>query len=253
MKKTLIMWLFIAASFFVSAQNTLYTVNFVKPKPGMKSTFEAKWKAHLAMYHKATDKRMVYEVLSGPHIGSYHIVEGPLSFADMDKDKPMAKEHGLDLEKNFSPYIEDNSMNGTYRWDDSISSKDVPEAEKFVVNVTHIKNGQLQPTLRELRRGAVVGEKYLKPSSFKANTFWQIWAGSDPVIVNIRALKDGFKELENNYYGPNPNAPTAFKDGYVKEYGQEAWDARSKLMDDNANIVSREVFIMKLRKDLSSQ
>ena len=49
------------------------------------------------------------------------------------------------------------------------------------------------------------------------------------------------------------NQPNAFKDAYIKDYGQEAWDARSKLLDDNANIESREQFIMKLRKDLSSE
>jgi hypothetical protein len=106
-----------------------------------------------------------------------------------------------------------------------------------------------------MRRGSLVFAKIQPNSPFKSNVFSQIWSGSDPVIVSIRALKDGFKELENNYYRPNPlaNQPNAFKDAYIKDYGQEAWDARSKLMDDNANVVSREIYIMKLRKDLSSE
>lgn len=256
MKKTFFLWLFIATAFFANGQGkTLYEVNFVKPKAGMKSTFEAKWKAHLAQFHKTDNKRTVYEVLSGTHSGEYHIVEGPISYADMDTDMPNAKEHGLDLEKNFSPYLEPNSMNGTFRWDDTASSKDVPKADKFQVNVTHIKNGQGQSTIREMRRGSLVFAKIQPNSPFKSNVFFQIWSGSDPVIVSIRALKDGFKELENNYYGPNPmaNQPNSFKDAYIKDYGQEAWDARSKLMDDNANVVSREIYIMKLRKDLSSE
>lgn len=80
-----------------------------------------------------------------------------------------------------------------------------------------------------------------------------MWSGSDPVRVQVRNLKDGFKELENNYYGPNPMAPNAFKDAYIKDYGQDAWDARQKLMDNNANVESREAYIMRLRKDLSSK
>jgi hypothetical protein len=99
----------------------------VKPKAGMRSTFETKWKAHLAQFHETDNKSTVYEVLSGPHTGEYHIVEGPISYADMDIDMPNAKEHGLDLEKNFSPYLEPNSMNGTFCWDDTASSKDVPK------------------------------------------------------------------------------------------------------------------------------
>ena len=73
MKKTFFLWLFIAVAFFANGQGkTLYEVNFVKPKPGMRSTFEANWKAHLAKFHKTDDKRTVYEVVSGPHSGEYH-------------------------------------------------------------------------------------------------------------------------------------------------------------------------------------
>lgn len=256
MKKTIFLWLFVAAAFIANGQGkTLYEVNFVKPKAGMRSTFETNWKAHLAKFHKTDDKRMVFEVLSGPHNGEYHIVEGPISYADMDTDMPNAKEHGFDLEKNFSPLLEPNSMNGTYRWDDTASFNETVQAEKFQVTVTHIKFGMQGETLREARRSSLVNAKINPTSRFSSNYYVQIWAGSDPVTVSIRNLKDGFKELENNYYGPNPNAnqPNAFKDAYIKDYGYDAWDARQKVLDNNANVESREVFIMKLRKDLSSE
>ena len=71
--------------------------------------------------------------------------------------------------------------------------------------------------------------------------------------VQVRNLKDGFKEPETDYYGPNTIPPNAFKDAYVKEYGQDAWDARGKVLDNNANVQSREIFLMKFRKDRSSQ
>ena len=88
---------------------------------------------------------------------------------------------------------------------------------------------------------------------FSANVYTQLWSGSDPVRVSVRNLKDGYKELETDYYGPNTLPPNAFKDAYIKDYGQDAWDARQKVMDNNANVQSREVFITRLRKDLSSQ
>lgn len=254
MKKTFFLWLFMAAAFIANGQGkTLYTVNFVKPKAGMKSTFEANWKAHLAKFHKTADKRNVYEVMSGPNIGYYHIVEGPISFADMDAVKPMAKEHGLDLEKNFSPFLEPNTMNGTYRWDDTASFNPTVKADKFLVTVTHVKFGQLDETIRESRRGSLINAKINPTSRFSVNVYTQIWSGSDPVRVSMRNLKDGFKELETDYYGPNTMAPNAFKDAYIKDYGQDAWDARQKVLDNNANVQSREIFILKFRKDLSSE
>jgi len=45
-------------------------------------------------------------------------------------------------------------------------------------------------------------------------------------------------------------APT-FKDEYIKAYGTADWDKRVKLMDDA--VVKHEQYIMKYRKDLSSQ
>ncbi len=259
MKRTFFLWLFAAMAFIANGQGkTLYEVNIVKPKPGMKSTFEAKWKDHLTKYHKTENKRKVYEVVSGPHSGEYHIVEGPISYADMDTEMPNSKEHGLDLEKNFTPYIEPNSMNAMFRWDDTASINPNVEATKFQVTVSHIKSNMMNETIRESRRGSLINQKINKdnniPIRFSFNVFTQIMSGSDPVRISIRALKDGFKELENNYYGPNPfaNMPNAFRDAYIKEYGYDAWDARQKLMNDNANIASREVFLMVLRKDLSS-
>ncbi len=254
MKRTFFTWLFITAAFLVIGQGkTLYTVNFVKPKPGMKSTFETNWKTHLAKFHSTSDKRTVFEIVSGVHLGTFCILEGPISFADMDVEKPKAKEHGLDLEKTFQPFLDGNSVTASYRWDDTASYNAKVQTEKFLVQATHVKFGQQMETLREAKRTSIVMAALPTPSPISYNYYVQLFSGSDPVVVTVRNLKDGFKELENNYYGPNPNPPTAFKDTYVKMYGQDAWDARSKLLDNNANIVSREVYIMKLRKDLSSQ
>jgi len=243
-----------AVAFMVNGQGTsLYTVNTVKPKAGQKAAFEAAWKVHLAKFHKNSDKRIVYEILSGPYTGYYHIIEGPISYADMDAQKPMAKEHMLDLDKNYFPMLEDKRMNATYRWDDTASFNPKVIADKYLVTVTHVKFGQLDETIREGRRGALITAKINPTSRFSVNVYTQIWSGSDPVRVSIRNLKDGFKELETDYYGPNTVPPNAFKDAYIKDYGQDAWDARQKLLDKNANVQSRDIYIMRLRKDLSSE
>jgi hypothetical protein len=254
MKKTFFLWLFMAAAFFVSGQGkTLYTVNMVKPKAGMKTAFEAGWKIHLAKFHKTSDKRTVYEVMSGPNIGYYHVVEGPISYADMDAEKAHAKEHALDLDKNYFPMLDDKRMNATFRWDDTASFNGTVKADKFLVTVTHVKFGMMTETVRESRRGSLVNAKISPASRFSINVYTELWSGSDPVRVSIRNLKDGFKELETDYYGPNTLAPNAFKDAYIKDYGQDAWDARGKVLDNNANVQSREVYIMRIRKDLSSE
>ena len=247
MRKTFFLWLFISAAFFANSQgSTLYKVNIVKPKAGMKSAFEASWKMHLDKFHKTTDKRNVYEVTSGPDNGSYVIVEGPISYADMDKTMPTAKEHGLDLEKNFTPKLEPGSNNFIVRWADTLSYNGDAKAEKFLLTVTVVKDGKIGEVLTEGRRAALISAKLNSPFSY--NTMIKQQAGSSPTIISIRNLKDGFKELETDYFKLPQNG---FRDAYVQEYGQEAWDKRLKLLVDDR--VSQEQHFEKLRTDLSSK
>jgi len=247
MRKLLLLLLVAATSAAFGQGKTLFAVNSVKPKAGQGTAFEASWKMHLAKFHNKDDKRTVYEVLSGAHDGEFFIVEGPMSYADMDIERPTSKEHRLDLEKNISPKEDVGGTNAYYRWADTLSLNPDVQAEKYLVAVTHVKNGTMGDYLKEVRRAVVINTKTNSTASY--NNYVQIWAGSDPVIVNVRSLKDGFKELDAAY---NPSMTmNSFQEAYKKEYGQAAWDNRVKMLVDD--VTSREVYIMKVRKDLSSK
>ncbi|HYM93239.1 MAG TPA: hypothetical protein VET23_03815, partial [Chitinophagaceae bacterium] len=139
MKKIMLMLLsVITIAAYSQTTNNLSTVNTVKPKMGQKMAFEAAYKLHIAKFHKTDEKMNVYEILSGPYTGYYHLVNGGRSFADFDKERADANAHSLDLDKNFFPLLE-VTMNGTYRYLDSLSFHSDIQAEKFVVNVRHIK------------------------------------------------------------------------------------------------------------------
>lgn len=212
--------------------------------------WEASWKQHLAKFHKSDNKQAVYEILSGTHAGSFHLVNGQRSFADMDKERPDANAHNLDLDKTFFPLLEEQSMNATYRFMDSLSFRTDVQAEKFVVTVRHIKPSLESDYRKELARGVKVLDKTSGKffENFSFAIFEQLWDGSDPVVVNIRNLKDGFQSLDMSFYGPIGDS---FKDEYIKAYGTADWDKRTKLIEEA--VVSNEQYIMKLRKDLSSQ
>ena len=100
--------------------------------------------------------------------------------------------------------------------------------------------------LTEVRRSVLIQTKLNVPIS--AYVLIKQQAGSSPTIYGIRNLKDGFKELEANYFNLPPNA---FRDAYIKDYGQEAWDKRVKLLVDDR--VSQEQHFEKFRADLSSK
>lgn len=246
--------LFMASTLAAWSQKTdLVTVNTVKPKNGQKMAFEAAYKLHIAKFHKGDQKINVYEILSGEYAGYYHLVSSGRSFADFDKERPDATVHSLDLDKTFFPLLED-TRNGTYRFMDSLSFKPDSTAEKFTVNISHLKERlNMADYRRELARGMKISMKSTAPVmlSFSTSYYEQLWDGSDQVTVSIRALKDGFKSLESGYYPPGPSGAPSFRDLYVKDYGHAAWDERVKVME--GAVVKTEQYIMKLRKDLSSQ
>ncbi len=253
MKKFLVLLLMVSTLAAYSQKTDLSTVNTVKPKNGQKMAFEAAYKIHIAKFHKADEKIGVYEILSGPYIGYYHLVNGGRSYADFDKERPDAAAHSLDLDKTFFPLLEE-TMNGTYRYVDSLSLRPDSTATAFVVTVRHLKQGiNFGDYYKELAR-AVIIIKTLKGAFFEnlsASFFDQLWDGSDQVTVTIRNLKDGFKSLEQGYYAMAPAGTATFRDAYEKAYGYDAFDARVKILD-NA-VEKTEVYIMKFRKDLSSQ
>ena len=246
MKKIFFLWLFATASIFAIGQgSSLYEVNVVKPKAGMQMAFEASWKLHLDKFHKTSDKRNVYEVTSGPELGSYVIVEGPFSYADMDKTLTTAKAHTSDLDKNFTPKVETENQNFRCAFRDTLSYNPDANATKLLVTVTVLKDGKQPDYVRELRRNAIISAKL--NSQFSYVVLIKTQSGSSPTIITLRSLKNGYAELEANYF---QTPSTAFRDAYVKEWGQEAWDARLKQLVDD--VVSREQHFEVYRADLSS-
>ena len=167
----------------------------------------------------------------------------------MDKERPDAAAHNLDLDKNFFPLLEE-TMNGTFRFMDSLSIHKDIVSDKAIVNVRHINPSMEADYRKESARGVKVinnlNDKFWQ--NLNVSVFEQIWDGSDPVVVSIRGLKDGFQSLETDFYG---STGSSFKDEYVKQFGTADWDKRVKLLDDA--VVKTETYIMKYRKDLSSQ
>lgn len=260
MKRILLLLLMVttlaAYSQTTAPANNLSTVNTVKPKLGQKMAFEAAYKLHIAKFHKGDDKIRTYEILSGEYIGYYHLVNAERSFADMDKERPDAAAHNLDLDKNFFPLLED-TKNGTFRFIDSLSIRPDVVAESFIVTVNHLKQTLSQGDYRrEQARGIKLNRNSTAPFMVNLSmSYWeQLWDGSDQVTVSIRNLKDGFKSLQPGYFGPPAPPPAgtpSFRDNYIKEYGYTAWDDRVKLLE--GAVEKTEQYIMRIRKDLSSQ
>jgi len=244
MRKILILLFVIALGNAYGQGNTLYSVLWVTPKMGKTSVFEKQWKAHHTKFHGKNDSRSVYEILSGDNAGAFVLVSGPSSFADMDKERPTDVAHNLDYDNNVISSVEKNSGSYTYRHADTLSYNGNVVADKFMTTVYNVKMGKMPDLISETRRSIKINNQIKSPASF--NGYVKMWAGSHPQFVLISNLKEGFKELDSEF---NPQG-TKFRDAYIKEYGQEQWDKRSKMLPEITE--SLEVYISKFRKDLST-
>src|SRR5688500_9050863 len=216
MKRILFLLLMVTTIAAYAQKTDLSTVNSVKPKKGQKMAFEAAYKQHIAKFHKAEEKLNVYEVLTGPYMGYYHLVNSGRSFASMDKERSDVNGHNLDLDKTFFPYLEETT-NGTFRFVDSLSLNPEVKAEAFTVTIRHLKEGlNIEDYRRELGRGISLNK--MAKGAFIENLsysyFEQLWDGSDQVTVTIRSLKDGFKSLEQGYFTANPASSPSFRQEY---------------------------------------
>ncbi|MFN2458598.1 MAG: hypothetical protein ABR502_10380, partial [Chitinophagaceae bacterium] len=142
MKKLLTVALLLATTYAFSQGKTLSQVYFVKPKMGQGLAWEAAWKAHVAKFHNTEDKVNVYEVLTGPNAGSYHEIHGPMSYADMDKERSNQAAHNLDWERTVAPKLEFEHGPMVMSFRDTLSFNTNIQADKFLVNVYHIKPGK---------------------------------------------------------------------------------------------------------------
>jgi len=249
--KQLICLFFLAFAISAFSQTNIVTVNTVKPKNGSKMAWESAYKTHISKFHKDDQKISTWEITSGKWSGYYHLVHSGRTMASFDGERADASAHNLDLDKTFFPLL-DVTMNGNYRWTDSLSMRSDIQADRCLVNIRHIKPEMMSDYLKESARGNAIAAK-LKGKfwdKLSVNTYVLMWSGSDPTIVSVRNLPDGFASLEADFYGKDAMG-SSFKDEYIRLYGTLDWDKRLKLMDDA--VASRDTYIMKLRKDLSSQ
>lgn len=228
---------------------SLVGVNQVKPKPGQKVAFEAAWKAHLKKFHQAdtSNRRGVFEITSGVRTGSYYLTSSGMAWADFDIDRPTEKAHDMDLAATVTPTLapESSGAEEIYRWADTLSYRPEVQSSKFLLTVYHIKTGKQNDLTDELKRTIAVDKKINSPVSFDG--YIQQLAGSKPQVVIIRHLKDGFKELDSDYF---KDLNDKFKAAYLELYAQAAWDKRMTSIADLTDLV--EVEMVKYRADLSS-
>jgi hypothetical protein len=243
MKKMLSVCLLLLAGYFCSGQEkNLVQSILLKPKNGMAPQFEAALKAHNMKFHAAPAKAYVFQFISGDKMGYYQVAFPPGSWADMDNMKPNPA-HEQDVQNSIATKLDVNEGWIFSRKIDSLSHGDQNwDIAKSRMTYWHMKRGKMQEFAGWLRKIKLMLDDTKDPRN--VTIYSKSLAGTDGQFILVTRYKEGWKEMEPNFYTP-------IKDMFIKTYSSAEWDNYMKVFDDC--VVKEETYLRVFRPDLSTK
>jgi len=224
----------------ISQTKNVISATRVFPKADKVLEFENALAAHAQKYHTGDWSWRVYEIMSGPDAGGYHIVEGPTSWDAFNGRGDLSKEHNDDWNKNVAVYLTDKTEESYSVYVDSLSTVALTSySDKIVVNHIYPKPGMVNGVndlVKKMKKVWMDGNETV--------AVYQAIASGDPQIVTVTRLKEGLKEMADGYRKPTPER-------FNTAYGAGAWD--TYLTDYSKYVERRWSELLIYHADLSSK
>lgn len=243
MKKFLSVGLLIAAaSVGICQEKTLVQSILLKPKNGMGIQFESALKAHNIRFHSSPAKTYVFQFISGEKMGYYQVAFPASSWTEMDNMKPNTA-HEQDIHNSISPKLAENEGWVFSRRIDSLSHGDQNwEIAKSRMTYWHIKRGKTQEFATWLRKIKLILDDTKDPRN--VTIYSKLLAGSDGQFILVSRYREGWKELEPNFYTP-------IKELFIRAHSAAEWENYIKVFDEC--VEKEETFLRVFRPDLSTK
>lgn len=91
------------SSISLMAQSVMFMNQTLNPLPGHAVALETGVKAHNAKFHASGEATArLFAIMTGPRSGQYAWVQGPMTYAALDK--PLSAEHAMDWDKNVGAH-----------------------------------------------------------------------------------------------------------------------------------------------------
>ena len=239
MRKFLFVLLIIPVLGISQTKNVISTTRMF-PKADKVLDFEKALVAHAQKYHTGDWKWRVYEIQSGPDAGGYQVVEGPASWDALDGRGDLGAEHTTDWNKTVSIYLTDKVEEAFSVYEDSLSTVELGNfSDKIVVNHMYPKPGMVvgvNDLVKRLKKVWMDGNENV--------AVYQAVVSGEPQVITVTRMKDGLKELADNYRKPMPER-------YNAAYGAGSWEAF--LADYSKYVDRRWSELLVFRPDLSSK
>ena len=211
--KKIFLLLLLVPLFGISQSPTIISATRYFAKSDKVSEFEKGLMAHIAKYHSGDWKWRVYTIETGPDAGGYHVVEGPKTWDEFDKRGDLGADHMKDWSENVQPYLAEkySSMYTKYLADLSTVQL-LNYTDKITITHVFPKPGMgnvLEESLKKVKKGWTAGNQTV--------AVYQTIASGATQYTLVYRLKDGLKELDDNYRKP-------FKDRYESSNGKGSYE-----------------------------
>lgn len=212
----------------------------VFPKADKSLEFEKAFISHVQKYHTGDWKWNVWEIQSGPDYGGFMVVEGPLSWEQYDSRGNLGDAHTQDWAKNVTPYITDRTSSTYSVFHEDMSTVALTDyADKILINHYLPKPGMVVGVAAMLTKL----KKIWMQSNESVAVYNSLGSGA-PEYVTVNRLKNGLKELSDNYRKPMPER-------FETSFGEGSW--KYFLQEFAKNVESRWSELLIKRADLSSK
>lgn len=240
MKKLFIFFMLIPFLGFTQTKNVV-TADRVFPKPDKAAEFEKAIASHALKFHTGNWKWRVYQIMSGPDYGGFHIVEGPNSWATLDTRGNISKEHTDDWNKMVAPYITDRGNTSVSTFNEELSMVKVTDyADNIIITHIYLKPGLIDKFKEELKKS-----KAAWTAGNESVAVYEVVASGAPQIVIVTRLKNGLKELEKDYRKPfkdrfnEANGANSYDDDYLKVFSECVESRWSEMLRYRAELSSK--------------
>ncbi|HSN59461.1 MAG TPA: hypothetical protein VLR49_00895 [Ferruginibacter sp.] len=238
MRKMLLFFLLIPA--IGMSQNNVVSTFRVFPKTDKLLEFEKAFAAHAQKYHTGNWKWRVLSIESGPDAGGFHVVEGPLSWDQLDKRGDLGKAHTEDWAKNVAPLTLDRGSTGYSEYSAELSNVAVTDyTDKIIITHMYPKSGMINQATALVRK-----MKNVWVASNESVAVYRSVASGPPQFAMVARLKGGLNELTEGFRKP-------IAERYDAANGAGSW---TQYLADYANAIEqRWSEMLFVRADLSSK
>ena len=239
MRKLLLLFMLVPIISLSQTKNVISAFR-VFPKNDKLLEFDKALKSHADKYHTGDWRWRVYEIQSGPDAGGFHVIEGPLSWEQLDKRGNLGEAHTADWAKLVAAITSERGAATYTVFDEELSNVALTDfADKILINHMYPRSGmvlQAEELIRKMKAVWVAGKESV--------AVYRSVGSGEPQFSTVHRLKSGLKELDASFRGP-------IKDRYNTANGANSWT--DYLREYATSIEKRWSELLFYRPDLSSK